>query len=183
MNVFVLNSGRCGSLTFAQACQHVTNYSSGHETKVQGLGNIRIEYPKNHIESDCRLAYFLGRLDAQYGKEAFYVHLRRNQKDSIASWENRLGPRCIINAHAIGVLMFYQFTSDHIARKKFIVDYMRSIEENILLFLKDKPLQMDFDLEHAEDHFNVFWERIEAQGDKAAALAEWSIKYNASVEA
>ena len=32
-SVFVLNVGRRGSTSFAKACSHITNFSSGHETK------------------------------------------------------------------------------------------------------------------------------------------------------
>ena len=28
MNVFILNAGRCGSMTFIAACRHITNYEA-----------------------------------------------------------------------------------------------------------------------------------------------------------
>ena len=33
-NVFVLCTGRCGSTTFTQACQHIQNYTASHESKI-----------------------------------------------------------------------------------------------------------------------------------------------------
>ncbi len=45
MNVFVLTTGRSGSLTFAEACRHISNYSSGHETRVGLIGAERLAYP------------------------------------------------------------------------------------------------------------------------------------------
>lgn len=31
MNVFVLCTGRCGATTFHRACEHIENYSAGHD--------------------------------------------------------------------------------------------------------------------------------------------------------
>lgn len=56
MNVFVLNSGRCGSTTFIAACRHITNYSSGHESRATLIGEERLAYPTQHIEADNRLS-------------------------------------------------------------------------------------------------------------------------------
>ena len=74
-NVFVLCTGRCGSTTFVQACQHIENYTASHESKISLLGDQRLEYSQNHIEVDNRLSWFLGSLDKKYGDNAFYVHL------------------------------------------------------------------------------------------------------------
>jgi hypothetical protein len=63
MNVFVLTTGRSGSLTFAEACRRITNYTTGHETRVGRVGPERLAYPDRHIEVDHRLAWFLGRMD------------------------------------------------------------------------------------------------------------------------
>lgn len=63
-NVFVLCTGRCGSTTlFAQACQHIENYTASHESKIFLLGDKRLEYSQNHIEVDNRLSWFLGSLE------------------------------------------------------------------------------------------------------------------------
>jgi hypothetical protein len=180
MNIFILNSGRCGSKTFSIACKHITNYSSAHESRSRLLGIERLNYPKNHIESDCRLVYFLGRLDRLYGKDAFYVHLKRNIPDCIKSWEKRLINKGIIYAHTVCVLMNYEFAKTHNNAETFIIDYMDTVDENIKMFLKDKPNQMNFSLENAKADFRIFWDRIGAQGDKEKALKEWDIKHNAS---
>jgi len=39
---------------------------------------------------------------------------------------------------------------------------------------------MTFRLEQAQAHFRAFWDWIGAEGDLAAALAEWTLRYNAS---
>lgn len=66
MNIFILSTGRCGSTTFIQSCQHITNFSSAHESNIHKIGTDRIVYPQNHIESDNRLSWFLGRLEEHY---------------------------------------------------------------------------------------------------------------------
>ncbi len=86
MNVFVLCTGRCGSSTFIEACHHIANYTSAHESRSSLLGAERLAYPAQHIEADNRLSWLLGRLDAAYGDSAFYVHLQRNHPDTAASF-------------------------------------------------------------------------------------------------
>ena len=107
MNVFILNSGRCGSTTFIKACQHITNYSSAHESLSTETGPLRFNYPPNHIEADNRLSWLLGRLDKVYGDRAFYVHLKRNPEDTIRSFSRRIDFG-ILKAFEQGILMHEQ---------------------------------------------------------------------------
>jgi hypothetical protein len=86
MNLFVLWTRRCGSVTFDKACGHITNYSSGHEMRTGMIGKERLLYTQNHIEADNRLSWFLGKLDKSYGNDAFYVHLRRNDLGTAQSF-------------------------------------------------------------------------------------------------
>ena len=65
MNIFVLNTGRCGSTTFIKACQHIRNYTALHESRANRIAEQRLAYPRDHIEADNRLSWFLGRLDRQ----------------------------------------------------------------------------------------------------------------------
>ncbi|MCS3662077.1 hypothetical protein [Salinibacter ruber] len=88
MNVFVLCTGRCGSTTFARACEHIENYSAAHESRA-GKIKGRVNYPARHIEVDNRLSWFLGRLDEVYGDDLFYVHLRRNPRATAESFADR----------------------------------------------------------------------------------------------
>ena len=73
MRVFVLSPQRCGSVTFSAACSHIKNFTSGHETREK----LEVQYPDNHIEVDNRLAFFLGRIEKNYGDNAYYVFLKR----------------------------------------------------------------------------------------------------------
>ncbi|GAB4294928.1 MAG: hypothetical protein Kow0096_11400 [Thiohalomonadaceae bacterium] len=177
MNVFILNTGRCGSTTFIAACRHIGNYSAGHESRVQLLGAARLAYPPHHIEADNRLSWLLGRLDAAYGDNAYYVHLTRDRAKVVASFVRR-ADFGIMKAYRAGILL--HDATQHAAREAIADDYVATVEANITHFLKDKRHKMNFCLENAKDDFRRFWHWIGAQGDLAAALAEWDLRHNAS---
>jgi hypothetical protein len=176
MNVFVLTAGRSGSTTFIAACRHIANYSCGHESRVRLIGPARLAYPERHIEADNRLAWYLGRLDAAYGDRARYVHLTRAAVPCAASFARR-ADFGIIKAWREGVLLGGEAgqTAHDLA-----LDYLDTVQANIALFLRDKSQVMRFRLEHAQEDFRAFWDWIGAEGDLAAALAEWGLRYNAS---
>src|SRR6478752_1534731 len=88
MNVFILSTGRCGSTTLSRAFAHATNFTSGHET-LSHVPRARLDYPANHIESDNRLAFFLGALHEKYGDDAHWVHLTRDPDRVAGSYANR----------------------------------------------------------------------------------------------
>jgi len=176
MNVFILNTGRCGSTTFIKACQYITNYSSAHESQSTLIGESRLAYPENHIEADNRLSWILGRLDVAYGDNAFYVHLSRDKNKTVESFAKR-NDFGIMKAYREGILMQEQQNDSALELAR---DYIETIESNIALFLKDKTHTLEFSLENAEQNFRNFWQSINAKGDLDAALAEWKTSYNAS---
>ncbi|MEO5342564.1 MAG: hypothetical protein H7842_04375 [Gammaproteobacteria bacterium SHHR-1] len=176
MNVFVLNSGRCGSTSFIRACAHIRNFSAAHESRLGLVGAARLAYPERHIEADNRLSWLLGRLDQRYGDRAFYVHLSREPEATIASFARRreFG---IMRAYREGILLGgHEGQTD----TELAADYLHTVESNIRFFLQDKSQQMAFRLERAEQDFRRFWDWIGAEGELAPALAEWRIKHNAS---
>lgn len=174
MNVFVLCTGRSGSMTFVKACKHITNYTSAHESNTNLIGMERVRYPENHIEADNRLSYFLGRLDKFYDENTFYVHLKRDERKVANSFSKRFESG-IINAYNKAILV-----KPSGSKKDICLDYCNSINENIDLFLKDKPNKMIFKLENYEEHFRAFWDIIGAKGDLQLALKEFKIKHNTS---
>ena len=176
MNVFILSTGRCGSMTFSKACQHMSNYSAAHESRLPLLGPARLAYPDNHIESDNRLCWILGRLDEAYGDHAFYVHLQRDRQAVAQSYARR-SHFGIMQAYREGILLGGQAGQSDL---ELALDYIATIESNIRLFLKDKTQVMSFELEHAQRDFRDFWQRIRAQGNLDKALTEWQIQHNAS---
>jgi hypothetical protein len=175
LNIFILNAGRCGSTTFTQACQHISNFSSAHESRSTLIGEQRLSYPDNHIEADNRLCWILGRLEREYGNDAHYVHLTRNRQASVESFVKRKDYG-IMQAYREGILMGGQQQS----AAEIADDYLDTVDCNISLFLKDKDHTMTFSLENAVDDFAGFWHWIDAQGDLGKALVEWQVCYNAS---
>lgn len=175
MNIFILNAGRCGSSTFVQACKHISNFSSAHESRSTLTGEQRLKYPDNHIEADNRLCWLLGRLDHEYGNDAYYVHLTRNRQQSVESFVKRKDYGIML-AYREGILMGgEQQSATEIAN-----DYLETVDRNISLFLKDKDNTMPFSLESAARDFIDFWHWIGARGEQDRALAEWLVHYNAS---
>lgn len=182
MNIFVLGTGRSGSLTFTRACRHITNFTTSHESRVARLGDDRVDYPAHHIEADQRLSWFIGRLDRRFGKDAYYVHLTRDPNKVVASWSRRfhvLGG--IMPAYRDNILAVASHNKVRVSRTEAAADYVRTVTENIELFLKDKPNVMRFRMEAADRQFPEFWEWIGAEGDLAAALSEWRIRHDTDI--
>lgn len=176
MNVFILNTGRCGSTTIIKACSHMSNFTSAHESRRAMVGEARFDYPRNHIEADNRLSWLLGRLDRRFGDDAVYVHLRRNDTDTAASFVRRYD-RGIIRAYREAILMGLSSESPAMG---VALDYVDTVNSNIELFLRNKTRKMDFRLENAESDFRRLWHTIGAKGDIDAALAEFRVQHNAS---
>lgn len=174
MRIFVIGTGRCGTVTFSKACQHITNYTSGHETTTHGkLGND-FDFPDNHIEIDPRLSYFLPLLIQKY-PSALYVHLQRERESCIKSLSKR------------GSLTW--FSQFHLGSKP---DDMKKIAEiyydntvdlintyyYIFRTLKQKFITIE--LNSITYDYIFFWDVIQAEGNKEKALSELKIKYNKS---
>ena len=174
-NVFVLCTGRCGSTTFAKACQHFTNYTAGHETRTGLVGAARLAYPANHIEVDNRLSWLLGRLEKSHGDSAFYVHLKRDPVATAASFAKRTGG--IMAAYqGKGILMNCKEKDPELVAS----DYVNTVTSNIELFLATKTNKMTVDLENSQQDFGQFAQAISAEGDITAALKVFDTHHNAS---
>ena len=171
MNVFILCTGRCGSTTLERAFSHLENYTCRHESRVNQLGEERLNYPENHIESDNRLSWFLGRLDEKYGDEAFYVHLSRNPDEVASSYAKRFHPGLIMPASSHGIYIDLPPNIEPF-KNQIAHDYIETVESNIRLFLKDKSNKISMDLSEIEEKFPVLWEKIGAKGDLSKALGE-----------
>jgi hypothetical protein len=177
MNVFVLGTGRCGTATFIAACRHFSNYTAGHETLSRKVGAARLAYPPNHIEADNRLSWLLGRLDAAFGQDAFYVHLRRDPEAVAVSYATRWqeGIGTLPAAYHRGIL--HQSPEDRLAICR---DLVATVTANVESFLRDKPHQMTIRIESIHEMFPVFCQAIGAEGDLEAAGAEWDTRHNAT---
>lgn len=179
-SVFVLGTGRCGTVTFIRACEHLDNFTAGHETRSGLIGADRFAYPDGHIEADNRLAWFLGGLSNHYDdRGVLYVHLKRDPADVAASFLKRWngGFRAsIIRAFGYGILMKDDDWQDPLEVCRFYVD---TVTSNIDQFLSNRP-SMTLYLEGIESGFPEFLDRIGASGDLHSALAEWEVRHNAS---
>jgi hypothetical protein len=175
--VFVLSTGRCGSTTFVRACEHMTNWSAAHESRLGEVGDARLAYPVRHIEADNRLTWLLGRVHEAFDDErTLYVHLRRDDEATARSFLRRWR-KGIIGAYAKRVL---SGSTRKYEAYDICLDYVHTVNANIALFLEGRPNGMQFSLETARQDFPVFWERIDAEGDLDSALAEWGVHHNAS---
>lgn len=179
MNVFVLCTGRSGSVTFIEACSHIQNFSAAHESRSHFVGAQRMAYPFNHIEADNRLSWVLGRLDEEYGDNAYYVHLQRDLLDTARSFQARYD-KGIIQAYRQQIIMGGEGRNPQLDSIDFCVDYCQTVNSNIRAFLKDKTHKMDFSLERARADFTRFWSWIGAEGDLDAALGAWEVRHNAT---
>ena len=177
MNVFVLCTGRCGSVTLTEACHFIKNYSSAHESRSSLLGADHFAYPANHIEADNRLSWFLGRLDAHYGDNAAYVHLTRDIHAVAKSYAGRYDIGIMKAYRGKGILMGLPEDADPL---QVALDYCQTVNSNIKAFLKDKTKKMDFMLEDADRDFPRFCDFIGADVDMPAALQQFQVRHNAT---
>jgi hypothetical protein len=181
MNVFILNTGRCGSTTIIRACQHITNFSAAHESRSTFLASERLNYPAQHIEGDNRLVWFLGQLDERYGNDAFYVHLVREREATVASYARRWGNKLtIVQAFGESILLRRGNQLSDVEQLQISADYYDAANANIELFLKDKTQKMRIDLENIQTDFQQFWKKIGAQGSLDAALQTLSERFNST---
>ena len=180
MNIFCLSTGRCGSATFTRSFAHAKNYTSGHETHKEVIGNEYFAYPDNHIESDNRLSWMLGSLEKYYGDNPIYVHLHRNTDEVVRSYSNRYSPSQIggiMHGFGHGILQQKNFYNSE-STVKVAEMYVEVATRNIESFLKDKTKVIKFDLANPEGPVRKIWEMGKMEGDITKALQEWSIKYN-----
>lgn len=177
MNVFVLCTGRCGSVSFIEACREIHNFSAGHETQAGMVGERRIDYPKNHIEADNRLCWYLGRLHFAYGSKAFYVHLQRDLRATAESYAARKSVG-IMNAFAAGILRKHNLAAEARDPETLAREICETMDANIRHFLLDKPNKLEIQLEHFVEGFGEFWTRIGAEGDHEEAIKKLGRRHN-----
>ncbi|MFT7113633.1 MAG: hypothetical protein ACI8P7_000401 [Candidatus Azotimanducaceae bacterium] len=181
MRVFVLCTGRSGSVSFIKACSHITNYSSDHESLSRELGEKRFNYKDNHIEADNRLSWHLGELDKRFGDTPFFIHLKRDSKKTAKSFLHRLnGENSIIKAYIQGIKLKHINSLNQVELTQSCEDYVETVTSNIEHFLQSKSKKLTVNLETAQDGFKEFWNLINAEGNLELALDEFNIHHNPS---
>lgn len=181
MNIFVLCTGRSGSKSFIKACQYISNYTATHESLSGRYSEARFDFPKNHIEADNRLSWHLGELNEKYGKNAYYVHLKRNSESVAKSLSRRFFlPKSMIYAYANGIKKLPPESLNANQRFEVCLDYVETVNTNIEYFLKDKPKKIQINLDNIKSGFKNFWDEVEAKGNLDLALSEFDKKHNKS---
>lgn len=180
MRVFILCTGRTGSVAIIKASEHIENFTAGHETLSSILGEKRFIYNDNHIEADNRLSWHLGLLYKIYGDEAFYVHLKRDKEKVAQSYYKRFYYYSIIDSFCAGIRQINAEFLNPQQRLKACYDYVDTVNANIEHFLADKPKKMTINIENIDHDFKVFWERIGAKGNLENALKEFETPHNKS---
>jgi hypothetical protein len=175
MNVFVLCTGRTGSVTFTSACRRMTNFTASHERNSRKLFAERMVYPDNHIEVDNRLTWHLGQLAQVWGDSARYVHLTRDADAVASSMNARWGqPGAMVQSYKDGILRLTHERPD----LSFAYDMIACQETNTLEFLSHRQHVMTFRLEHWQEDWPTFWKWIGAEGDYEAALNRFKRRRN-----
>lgn len=178
-NVFVLCTGRCGSMTLSRAAGHLTNWSAGHEGRTHLTGPARLAYPPRHIEIDNRLAWMLGRLERDWGDAAAYVHLTRDPEATAQSFVRRRH-QGILKSYRTAILARSERRNAEARPVDFARDYVDTVTENIQLFLRGKSHVLPMRLETLAEDWPRFCDWIGAEGDMEAAAAEIATPHNAS---
>lgn len=173
MKVFVLGTGRCGTMTFAKACSHITNYTSGHETHA---GRIDLNFPNNHIEIDAHLCHYLSILLQKY-PTAVYVHLQRNQEDCIKSLSKR---RSFVSWANFAFQIKRTLTPAEY--KKLAEIHYHNTNDMIprLIHSENKATYIHVDIEQALQQWLQFWTTLSAKGAFNRAAREFYFRYNSS---
>lgn len=188
MNVFVVGTGRCGTVTFTKACQHVTNFTAAHESTSGLTRAADLSFPAQHIEVNPHITWLLGPVAALH-PDALWVHLVRAKEDVVASWMQRgrthgpgvwsplalrvapKGIRTDEQFRTICELCYDAITHQVDAHLKTLpADRARTILLSDLAGGVSNP--------KARATWREFWQWIRAEGDFAASLAEWRIRYN-----
>lgn len=178
-NIFVLCTGRCGSMTLARACARLTNWTGAHESLTHATGPARLAYPPRHIEIDNRLSWLLGRLERTWGPDAAYVHLTRDPEAVAQSFAQRAN-QGIIRAYRTDILARSRTRTPKVPLIAYCRDYVDTVNANITAFLRGKPHQMTMRLERIGTDFDRFLDWSGATGDLDAARAELGIRHNAT---
>lgn len=169
-------------MTFVRACQHLDNFTAGHETLASKIGTARFDYPDRHIEADNRLTWMLGQLALRFDDDdTFYVHLRRHDTEVAASFQrrwsapNRAG---IIRAFAHGIVnRRADWPDDQVLR--VCEHYVDVVNANIEEFIRHRRHTTMW-LHELHDSLPPLLDELGATGDRTKLMNELDVRHNAS---
>lgn len=170
MRVFVTGTGRCGTTTFYQACRHITNYTSAHETEAGRIPSY--DYPDRHIEVSHLLVVGIPYIREHF-PDSVWVHLTRDRHACIQSIRGQLWGEIVAWSRE-------WYLTDHPALVYEAAQaYYDRVTELCRVLLPDA---ITIPIEQAREWFPYFWHKIGAEGDMDAALDEFDRAYNPSVD-
>lgn len=174
MRVFVTGTGRCGTVTCSKAFSHATNYTVGHESHAGRIADW--DYPDQHIEVSAQLVDAIPILRQRY-PEAYWIHLLRLDHQSCIRSMARLREAC--EAYA-----FLHFQ----ARPQSEAEYLAVAEAWHAHCLRQcrqwlpRERSIVLHLEEVKTHWPIVWDDLGCEGDLAASLKEWDVRYNSTAE-
>ena len=174
MRVFVVGTGRCGSVSFREACRHATNYTAGHESKC-GL----LEYPDAWIEVNPQLRCCIPHLAEKY-PDASWVHLVRTPETCIPSLA-ALGHGSVM--HSYRLLHNSVVPSDD--PRDVAYRYYWAENDAIRVMLAacvPETQRMVVRLEDVKAQWADFWRFARCEGDYEASLRSWDVRRNTREE-
>jgi len=169
VRVFVTGTGRCGSVTCAKACGHISNYTAAHETHWGRCQVPEVVHPDRHIEVAPQLVLWIPWLRKLY-PDSHWVHLIRG--DQLGCCES-LATRCRASMECFSI-QWFGLRGDPDAAASCFYDAINDLCAALMPTDRTEIL-----LEDPEPGWRQFWQAIGAEGNLEAALATWRTKHNA----
>lgn len=171
MRVFVTGVGRCGTVSFYEACRFMTNYTTSHKEPARDQ-----EYPQdNHIAVNPQLRVAIMRVVKKY-PTSLWVQLTRapqtNNPSLVAA-----GHGSVMQAYG----SMYTTMMDSLDLADVAAKYYQFENDRItaLLHVSVPPSQRRImRLETIKEDWPKFWKWIGAEGDYAASLRSWDTPHN-----
>ena len=180
MRVFVIGTGRCGTVTLSKALALQFSYSVGHESRTT-LFKDRLCYPDNHIEVDNRLSWFTGLLREIYDpQETVFVHMRRDAHAVAMSYALRYRPGGLLHAFMHGIIQTTPGNATHEDRVHTSLLMVEAIQSQCELFLQSVPMAVTIDLEQPRDGIRLLCEYVHLQKYEDTFLDAMGQVHNAS---
>ena len=165
MNIFVIGSGRCGTLTFSKSISHCTNYTVGHESHAGSVD--RLNYPENHIEVSSHLTLYWPMLRKRY-PQCRFVWIQRVDDVRCARSISKLQGGQIVRDFCN---VFHQQPNPVLIEGALdIYDMMNAQGEASGAFR--------IEMENAKAQWQRCWDFMGCEGDFELSLNEWDTRYN-----
>lgn len=181
MRTFVTGTGRCGSVTFARACDHATNVSVDHE-EYRGFC-----YPDGHVSINPQHRSCIRELVKRY-PDAKWIHLVRVDREACARSLVNLGRGAVLRAHYSlypSSTPFKRYVAPSsltpaqllTVARRFYDDWNAIIEDQLSVSGVDAKR---LELEHAADQWTKLWEWMGLEGNREASTLEWRTRHNST---